>query len=267
MRKWDVLDIISFELTVCGGSWLLLLLGLFAPQGFLNFTPADLSLGFVTILVTAASIMPGVLLFVFFKEARVPILRVKAGVHVYALAMLLGLVLPLFSQFGCGERAQLWNPAMPRTIVRVFLLNIWLAPLWEEIAWRGYFYPKIAPLVPRWAAMVVAALGWMIWHLGFLSFLYKSGLPLRVLLFLPVQYFCIGIILCSVFVIGKGALMPCVFLHAAFNASVVAYFGTNDRASNIGCYFAETVTVLVVSLALFVIANKRVFPLTASQGR
>jgi hypothetical protein len=60
--------------------------------------------------------------------------------------------------------------------------------------------------------------------------------------------------------------MPCVCLHAAFNASVVAYFESNNRTSNIGCYFAETATILAVSLALFVIANKRAFSLTAPEG-
>ena len=266
MRKWDVLDIVSFELTVCGVSWLLLLLGLLAPQMFLHFT-AHLSLGFITAFVTAASIMPGVGLAVFLKDARVPILRFKAGIHVYVIAILLGLILPFSAQFGCSEGGRLWNSAIPGTIVRVFLLNIWLSPLWEEIAWRGYFYPKIAPLMPTSAAMVVGSLGWMIWHLGFLSFLYKSGLPPRALIFLPVQYFCIGIILSSVFVIGRGSLLPCVCLHAAFNAAVAAYFGTNDRAWNIGCYFAETVAVLVVSIVLFFMANKRAFPLTAPKGQ
>jgi hypothetical protein len=72
-------------------------------------------------------------------------------------------------------------------------------------------------------AVVVAALGWTVWHAGFIFFLYHSGISISILPIFAVQLFFVGIIQCSVFSLGNGSLAPCVLLHTAFNASTTIY--------------------------------------------
>jgi membrane protease YdiL (CAAX protease family) len=257
MRQWDSFDIILFELVICCLSWLLLALGLIAPPKFFVLYAPNFSIGIPTILIVAASIFPGIILLVCFKELRGWLLGSRAHSRVYILASFLGLVLPFSAHLGCTDSGPLWEQTTLWTITRVLLINISLSPLWEEVVWRGFFYQKIIPIMSRPSAMLTATLGWTVWHVGFLSILFKNGLPWRVLWFLPVQYFCIGIILCAVFRLASNSVLPCVLLHAIFNASTSAYFGGYSRVTNSGCYLAETVTIFIASLLLFVIANRK----------
>ncbi|HUK87633.1 MAG TPA: CPBP family intramembrane glutamic endopeptidase, partial [Terriglobales bacterium] len=126
----------------------------------------------------------------------------------------------------------------------MFLINLLLSPLWEEIIWRGYFYQKLGSMLRASHALLVAGLGWAIWHIGFLFYLHSAGIAMRFLAVLAIQLFLVGLVACCVFTLGKGSLLPCVLLHTAFNSATSIYYGAYGRTADIGSYIAETVAVL-----------------------
>jgi membrane protease YdiL (CAAX protease family) len=256
MKKWDHEDLIFFELAACSASWLLLLLGLISHVN-LHVPFTGFSLAANTIFLLAASIMPGACLLIVSLQCRALIFRFRAPFYVYSLALIIGFGLPFSGYLGFGDRYPLFGPETRATLIRVFLINIFLAPFWEELLWRGYFYSKIREIMPEYRAILVGALAWTIWHLGFMFFLYKNGFTVEVLCFLPIQYFAAGITLSCIFILGHETLYPCIALHAGFNAAVNGYYGIHNRMLSIPAYAAETTTMLAVALSLFFIVKRR----------
>jgi membrane protease YdiL (CAAX protease family) len=132
-----------------------------------------------------------------------------------------------------------------------------LSPLWEEIIWRAYFFPKVNSMMRKGPSIFVASLGWTVWHVGFLFQLHHSGIRATILIILVVQIFLGGMVLCSFFALGRNSLLPCVLLHTAFNASTAIYFGSYNRVNDVGSYVAEAVFTLVVAIIVFRFAMRR----------
>jgi membrane protease YdiL (CAAX protease family) len=178
------------------------------------------------------------------------------------LAVGIGFLLPLASYIGASHSYPLWGPKTGIDWIRVFLINLLLSPLWEEIIWRGYFYPKANSMLKPPLAVVVTALGWTVWHAGFIFMLYPSGISISILPIFAVQLFFVGIIQCSVFSLGNGSLAPCVLLHTAANASTAVYYGGYNRVADTGSYVAEMVAAFLIATILFRVTAKR----TGGQG-
>ena len=100
------------------------------------------------------------------------------------------------------------------------------------------------------------SVGWTIWHVGYIAFLYSEGIPKEVLYVLPFTYFFTGLIFGSVFELGRGSLWPCVLLHVGFNAATVVYYTAYNRASELGSYVSELVFVVIVAAILFRMATR-----------
>lgn len=175
----------------------------------------------------------------------------------YAKAVLVGFVLPFSSYLGGRIAYPLWDSGTLPSLARVFVINLFLTPLWEEIIWRAYFYPKVNSMMRRGPSIVIAALGWTVWHIGFLFFLYHSGISATNLAIFVVEIFLVGIILCSVFTLGRNSLLPCVLLHTAFNASTTVYYRKYSRINDTGSYVAEVIVSLAVALIVFRFAIRR----------
>jgi membrane protease YdiL (CAAX protease family) len=144
-----------------------------------------------------------------------------------------------------------WNSNTPVVLIRVFFINLLLTPLWEEIIWRGYFYPKVSSMMGRPHAIFVTAVGWMIWHTGYIFLLYSSGVAVPILLVFAAQVFFGSIILCSIFTLGGNSLIPCILLHCSLNASTTAYYRSDGRVSDTGSYIAGALAFFLVSAILF----------------
>jgi membrane protease YdiL (CAAX protease family) len=171
--------------------------------------------------------------------------------------MLIGFFLPFSSYLGAGVSYLPWNSSALTTLVRVFAINLPLSPLWEEIIWRAYFFPKVNSMMRRGPSIVVAALGSTVWHVGFLFQLHHSGIRAAIIAILVVRIFLGGVVLCSFFVLGRNSLLPCVLLHTAFNASSVVYFGSYNRVNDLGSYIAEIVFTLAVAIVMLRVAIRR----------
>jgi membrane protease YdiL (CAAX protease family) len=150
-----------------------------------------------------------------------------------------------------------WNSSTVSTLVRVFLINIFMAPLWEEIIWRAYFYRKVSSMLRAKSAILVSSLGFTVWHVGFLFYLSHSGIRPAMLIAVVPQIFFAGIILCSLFTLARSALAPCVILHTAFNASTPVYFSSGNRVNDLGSYIAGTIFTLIVAIMMFRMVLRR----------
>ena len=183
--------------------------------------------------------------------------RLRASIGVYTKAVLVGFVLPFSSYLGGKTAYPLWDSSTLPSLARVFVINLFLTPLWEEIIWRAYFYPKVNSMMRRGPSIVVAAFGWTVWHIGFLFYLYHSGVKATILPIFAIQLFLGGIILCSFFTLGRNSLLPCVLLHTALNAAMAVYYGRYNRVNDTGSYVAEVVVSLVVAIIAFRFAVRR----------
>lgn len=268
LAKWSSLNLIVFVVVVSTISFFFNIAALGRSEIVLAIPRNGFSIGSSVVLALLASLVPGVAVLAWSKECRAALLRVRAGIHIYLLALSIGFVLPFLSYIGARQAYPLpWNSNTPVVLIRVFFINLLLTPLWEEVIWRGFFYPKVSSMfgIPR--AILVAALGWTIWHVGFIFFLYRSGITSPVLLVFAAQVFFGGVVLCSIFTLGGNSLAPCVLLHCSLNASTAAYYGSYGRVSDLGSYIAEALATLLVSAILFRrVMRKAIRPEFSAQG-
>jgi membrane protease YdiL (CAAX protease family) len=257
MPEWRWSKAFLFAATVCAFYWTLSIAGSFGPQIEFAIPKIDFAIGSKFALVMIASFLPAIACVGFYAETRKSLKKLKAPWSVYLFAGGLGLGLPFTSYFGSHYSNFPWNSESRITLVRVLIFNLLLSPLWEEIIWRGCFLRKLTSFVSEPRAIVVSSFAWTVWHGGFVAYLYSGGIPLRVLLVLPLLYFCMGIILSSVFEMGRQSLWPCVLLHAGFDASTTVYYTTYNRASELSSYVAELIVAALVAAALFMIVIRR----------
>jgi membrane protease YdiL (CAAX protease family) len=200
-----------------------------------------------SVLFTAAALLPALYCFTKFPECRLSLRKFSAGWRVYFIAATVGLILPFTGYLGTHHPEFPWGSDAAMSFARLFAWNLVLAPLWEEIVWRGCFLNKVRSVFSPFAGILFMSIGFTIWHGAKMAFFYSTGLPIKVLLVFPLIYFCVGIILGSVFEIGRGSLWPCVLLHASFNAATDVYAGSYNRSSELGSYIAELVILVIVA--------------------
>jgi membrane protease YdiL (CAAX protease family) len=108
------------------------------------------------------------------------------------------------------------------TLIGSCVIIIVVAPLCEEIFFRGFLYRIVRGRLGLWPALVIVGSLFGAVHLS-------SGGPLAVALIAP-----LGFLLCLVYE-RSGSLYPCIALHALNNAIVSA--AEFDRVSNIALLF------------------------------
>jgi membrane protease YdiL (CAAX protease family) len=256
-NEWRWPRAVLFATAVCAFSLTLSIMGSFGPQIDFAIPRIDVAVGSQFVLITGATLLPTIVCLVLYADARVSLKKIAAPWSVYLVAIGLGLALPFMSYFGSHYASFPWNYASRVTLGRVFILNLFLSPLWEEIIWRGCFLERLRSFISGPKAIVISSLAWTVWHGGYIAYLYSRGIPIRVLMVLPFTYFCAGISLATVFEMGRKSLWPCVLLHAGFNASTTVYYTTYDRASELSSYVAELIAASVVAGLLYRFAVKR----------
>jgi membrane protease YdiL (CAAX protease family) len=193
LAKWNWRRLLLFEAVVCIVTLLFSIASSVAPRIVLT-VPArgGLSLGSDTVLFLLGSFVPGIVLLLMSRECRSATLRLQASFGVYASAI--GFFLPFSSYLGAGVSYPPWNSSTLTILVRVFAINLPLSPLWEEIIWRAYFFPKVNSMMGRGPSIVVAALGSTLWYVGFLFQLHHSGIRAALIAILVVRLFLGGVV-------------------------------------------------------------------------
>ena len=257
MSDWDRSKAIVFGVSVCLFYWTLTIAGSFGPQLRFAIPGLQLVIGSKFVLLMAAPLLPAIFCVAIYPECRASLTNPKASWVIYLAAVVVGPVVPFASYFGSHYSDFPWGNPTAVTFIRVFALNLFLSPLWEEIIWRGCFLKKIEPLCTVSGGILLSALGWTVWHGGFIAYLHSEGIPVNVLLTLPLIYFSSGIIFGALFQMGRGSLWPSVVLHAGFNAATLVYYRSHDRVSELSSYVAEMIFICIVAAIFFVTAVRR----------
>ena len=247
MSDWRWSKAILFATAVCAFYWALSIAAAFGPQITLTFPIIDVAIGSQFVLSMLAALVPATTCFLLYAETRRSLRKWQAPWFVYLIAVATGLGLPFASYFGSHYASFPWNEESRHTLARVLAINLFLTPLWEEIIWRGSFLQKLSSFVSEPRAILVSSLAWTAWHGGYIAFLYAHGIPVGALLVLPLTYFCIGLILASLYEMANKSIWPCVLLHAALNASTTVYYKTFDRATELSSYVAELIAISAVA--------------------
>ncbi len=106
-------------------------------------------------------------------------------------------------------------------------------PLGEEGGWRGYLLPKLLDRMGELRASVLIGVIWALWHLPVMATFmdWRDGTSLA--FYLPT--YIIGLVALSyiftvVWRLGRGSLVPCIWLHGLVNA--IGGLAFNHRAWN-----------------------------------
>jgi len=249
-EPWTWQGIVIFEVVLCAISLFVHVVGSMAPQLVLTIPKNGFSVGSGTLLILAGSLLPAALLVTWSQECRAALIRFDANWGIYVAALLIGIFLPVSGYIGSEHSYPVWDSGSVTRFVRVFVLNLVLSPLWEEIIWRAYFYQRLKSMFRTRQAILVGATGWTIWHVGYLFYLSRYGIKERVLAILTLQIFLAGVIACCLFTLSRRGLGTCVLFHGAFNASTAIYYGAYGRVSDTGSYIGETTVMLTVAAVL-----------------
>jgi membrane protease YdiL (CAAX protease family) len=256
-QTWNGFAALLFATSVCFACLLLHIAGSYGPDFTIRLSVLQLTVDTRFLLITAATLLPAAYCFMYYPDCRSSLWKVRAEWWVYSVAALTGLVIPLSSYFGTHYYAFPWGRSVAAHLAKVFAFNFFLAPFWEEIVWRGCFLKKIRSFSSTPVGIALMAVGWTVWHGGYLAFLHSEGIGIEELTVLPFTYFCLGIILGSVFELARGSLWPCVTLHATFNASTAVYYSQYDRASELSSYVSELVFAAIAAIVFLLIATRR----------
>ncbi len=123
------------------------------------------------------------------------------------------LMLLVAEQFDASVILRLHFPSF----FRYLATNILLAPLWEELGWRGYFLPMVEARLGLGQASVVTGVVWAAWHFALYHWAGQVGMISFLINFTTIVAGGITLaVLCST--TGYSLLLPILF-HVFWNAS------------------------------------------------
>lgn len=256
-RVWDGFAASSFSVSVCFVCWVFSFAASFGPDFTITIHPLGFTIDTSFILLTAATFVPGLYCVCIYPECRSSLWKLSASWNLYFVAIATGLSLPFLGYPGTHCLAFPWGREAATHLGRVFALNLFLAPFWEEIVWRGCFLKKVRSFYSASGGILFMCVGWTLWHGGYIAFLHSKGIPTNVLFVYVFIVICVGIQLGSVFELGHGSLWPCILLHTSFNAATAVYYSEYGRASELGSYVSELVFAAIAAAVFFTIAIRR----------
>lgn len=139
------------------------------------------------------------------------------------------------------------------------LLHLFLAPLFEELGWRGHLLPMLLEGRSALQASLVLGGAWGLWHLP-LRWSQHPGDSYDFFVFFLV--YCVlvaglSVIFTWFFLRTRGAIFPVVLLHAAYNAMVVFVMLPTSAAEGWSCVLWLTATVWVAAVLVYRLGGLR----------
>lgn len=108
-------------------------------------------------------------------------------------------------------------------------------PIGEEGGWRGYLLPRLLESGGELRASLIIGVIWALWHLPPMAMLadWRDGIPFWT--YLPlyvVSVIALSFLFTRVWLIGRGSLVPIIWLHGIVNAIGPMAFNTRMWASS-----------------------------------
>jgi membrane protease YdiL (CAAX protease family) len=182
---WDGYRALSFAFSVCAVYWAVCIAGSFFADRTITISPpwveftienrfinrvitvsspnVQFTIHTKVILLMAASFLPALYCFCVYPECRASLKKVNANWKVYFVAIATGLSLPFLSYPGTHYLAFPWGRQAAVHLARLFAVNLFLSPMWEEIVWRGCFLKKIRSFSSASSGILLMSVGWTIW--------------------------------------------------------------------------------------------------------
>jgi hypothetical protein len=261
MDRWTKSNAIAFGLSVATFEFVVSLAGSYLDNYTIAIRSLDFSISTKLILLLGATLVPAVFCFFGYSEPRAAISKSKAGLVPYIVAISAGLI-PLLSYVESRYPVFPWGRPVAMWFLKYIGINILLAPLWGAIIWQGCFLQRIKSFCSVRTGIVVMSMFATIGSAGQIAFLYSNHYPVEVLAVLSLTYFCLWMILGSVFELGGQSLWPCVLLMVIFNASSAIYF-VGARSAELRSYIAELFFVATFAAVLLRFAGRQ--PITEAE--
>jgi membrane protease YdiL (CAAX protease family) len=186
-----------------------------------------------TVLVILGNLAPGLIAIVmgllneekpFCNFLRPP----KAPKFLYAFAIFAPLAIKL-AMLMAQENLSLSAFAGLRLsgFVRLFLANILLAPLWEEIGWRGYLLPTLSTQIGLGRAGLLVGFIWASWHLVLYRFVFRTSLYSYLVSIVVIV--ALAVLLAVLYSASGNSLLLPILFHTSWNASANWVSGVEPR--------------------------------------
>lgn len=254
-RIWDGFSAFSFAVSVCFVCWAFSFAASYGPGFEITIHPLQFTIYSNSVLMMASAFLPALYCFITYPECRSSLRQVNASWKLYAAALVVGACLPTTAYLDAHNLTFPWGRSAATLLAAALAKNLILAPLWEEIVWRGCFLNKIRSFVSTPNAILLTSIGWTLWHGGYTAFYYSRGYSIRSLILFVLVVFSTGILLGSLFELGHGSIWPAVLGHSAFDAASVTYYSQYNRTS--GSYGTELIFVAIAAGFFFVAANRK----------
>ena len=128
--------------------------------------------------------------------------------------------------------------------IRLFLLNILLAPLWEEIGWRGFLFPTLSKRTGSGRAALLVGFIWASWHFALYYYILEVSLYSFLISFGTIVG--IGVVLVTLYSgSGNRLLLPILF-HTSWNASTNWVIGAESKY-DLGPIILQTILVWLLA--------------------
>lgn len=139
------------------------------------------------------------------------------GFRAYPPALILPLI--AFLPYVLMSPTNLVSPTILLRFLTELTVNIPLAPLWEEIGWRGYLFPGIQTSLGTIRSCLVVGVIWAIWHLPLRALTAPPGISRAIFLATFCAYVCgTALLLGWLFNLARASLLPGILSHSVLNS-------------------------------------------------
>lgn len=182
---------------------------------------------------------------------------VPRNVKWLTLAILAPSVLVVYALVCEGYRTrELLNLASMETWLRLFAVNVFLSPFWEELGWRGYLLPRLEAMTKPLIASLAVGIIWAPWHAPLYVHTTTLGGPTGAFL-LCFFIFALGlsVLFTWAYNVTNGDLAVLITLHTSFNASTFAFLAGPMAAAGMKPFYAVTLGIWLAALILVVLVG------------
>ncbi|UYH55437.1 CPBP family intramembrane metalloprotease [Qipengyuania sp. SS22] len=198
--------------------------------------------------------------------------RFRCGYRAYVAAFLpfpLAVVLltvlfgyePIIDQGGGHPAAAFYLTIFPMAIVNgLATVLMGAGPLGEEGGWRGYMLPRLLEKFGEIPASLIVGVVWALWHLPVMAMFpdWRGGMDFWTYLPLYVgSVIALSFLMTRIWAIGRGSLVPVIWLHGIINAIGSMAFEKNVWASGWSEEFGIVLFMAAAMIAWLVLTRTK----------
>lgn len=192
----------------------------------LNLSSLHVDVSLVSVLVILGNVAPGLIALLFalaqknthtiLSQLRPPKGQKLLYVFTFFMPIVVTLCMFLFQkdfQFHAFDALNI------KIFIRIFLINIFLGPLWEEIAWRGYLLPTLLNRMSLGSASLVVGVIWASWHFVLYRSVFRFSTYSVLISFSVIV--AMSVVLAVVYSASGNTLWLTVVFHTSWNAGTI----------------------------------------------